>query len=80
MQGACDCLGVPLSCVVPVKNYVEELELDPSYDILLLSALMQILRFVDSFFDDISDTLSNTQVTEESSLRRTGINLTCDEN
>uniref|UniRef100_A0A3Q3EX93 Interferon induced protein 44f3 n=1 Tax=Kryptolebias marmoratus TaxID=37003 RepID=A0A3Q3EX93_KRYMA len=33
-------LGVPLSCVVPVKNYSEELELDMSCDILLLSAEM----------------------------------------
>uniref|UniRef100_A0A3Q3A5Z9 Interferon induced protein 44f3 n=1 Tax=Kryptolebias marmoratus TaxID=37003 RepID=A0A3Q3A5Z9_KRYMA len=42
-------LGVPLSCVVPVKNYSEELELDMSCDILLLSAVVQMLRFVDNF-------------------------------
>lgn len=68
MQKASDCLGVPLSCIVPVKNYTEELELEMNYDILLLSALTQMLRFVDNFFDDISDTLSDTGATKESSL------------
>ncbi|XP_067085666.1 interferon-induced protein 44-like [Osmerus mordax] len=48
-------LGVPLSCVLPVKNYSEELELDLSTDILLLTALVQMLRCTDNYFDDISD-------------------------
>ncbi|XP_067085663.1 interferon-induced protein 44-like [Osmerus mordax] len=48
-------LGVPLSCVLPVKNYSEELELDLSTDILLLTALVQMLRSTDSYFDDISE-------------------------
>uniref|UniRef100_A0A3B3DVB7 G domain-containing protein n=1 Tax=Oryzias melastigma TaxID=30732 RepID=A0A3B3DVB7_ORYME len=39
-------LGVPLSCIIPVKNYSEELELDTNTDILLLSAVVQMLRFV----------------------------------
>ncbi|KAK5869694.1 hypothetical protein PBY51_024393 [Eleginops maclovinus] len=55
-------LGVPLSCVVPVKNYSEELELDPDSNILLLSAVIQILRFADNYFDDISDKFSNIEV------------------
>ncbi|XP_034035996.1 interferon-induced protein 44-like [Thalassophryne amazonica] len=54
-------LGVPLSCVVPVKNYHEELELDLSCDILLLSAIIQMLRFVDNHFDDISDRLDKLE-------------------
>ncbi|KAM9848782.1 interferon-induced protein 44-like [Aulostomus maculatus] len=52
-------LGVPMSCIVPVKNYNEELELEDDCDILLLSALNQMLRFADNYFDDISDGLSN---------------------
>uniref|UniRef100_A0A4W6CLB4 TLDc domain-containing protein n=1 Tax=Lates calcarifer TaxID=8187 RepID=A0A4W6CLB4_LATCA len=46
-------LGVPLSCVIPVKNYSEELELDLNCDILLLSAVIQMLRFADNYFDEI---------------------------
>ncbi|XP_039984457.1 interferon-induced protein 44f5 [Xiphias gladius] len=57
-------LGVPLSCVVPVKNYSEELELDINCDILLLSALVQMLRFADNYFDDISDRLGNIEKRE----------------
>jgi len=50
---------VPLSCVVPVKNYSEELELDLNVDVLLLSAVLQMLRFADNHFDDIADQLSD---------------------
>uniref|UniRef100_A0A3P9HN25 TLDc domain-containing protein n=1 Tax=Oryzias latipes TaxID=8090 RepID=A0A3P9HN25_ORYLA len=48
-------VGVPLSCIIPVKNYSQELELETDVDILLLSAAVQMLRFVDNFFDDLSD-------------------------
>ncbi|XP_071354053.1 interferon-induced protein 44-like isoform X2 [Trachinotus anak] len=50
-------LGIPLSCVLPVKNYSEELELDQDTDILLFSAVEQMLNFADSFFEnqDIDD-------------------------
>uniref|UniRef100_UPI0014486319 uncharacterized protein LOC117250937 n=1 Tax=Epinephelus lanceolatus TaxID=310571 RepID=UPI0014486319 len=64
MQEVSAQLGVPVSCVVPVKNYCEELELDLSCDVLLLSAVMQMLRFADNYFDEISDQLSNTEVKE----------------
>ncbi|XP_071777671.1 interferon-induced protein 44-like isoform X2 [Centroberyx gerrardi] len=57
-------LGVPMSCVVPVKNYCEELELDLNCDILLLSAVLQMLRFVDNYFDDLSDRFSNLETKE----------------
>ncbi|KAI4898406.1 hypothetical protein NFI96_005005 [Prochilodus magdalenae] len=52
MQKMCTNLGVSLTVVVPVKNYCEELELDPETDILLLNALTQILRATEGFFDD----------------------------
>ncbi|XP_034737115.1 interferon-induced protein 44-like [Etheostoma cragini] len=57
-------LGVPVSCVVPVKNYSEELELDLNCDILLLNAIIQMLRFADNYFDEISDQFSNIEVKE----------------
>ncbi|XP_028832807.1 interferon-induced protein 44-like [Denticeps clupeoides] len=56
-------LGVSMSAVIPVKNYSRELELEHDTDILLLSAVIQILRAVDSYFDDVD------QDAEEGSLR-----------
>ncbi|XP_044217289.1 interferon-induced protein 44-like isoform X3 [Thunnus albacares] len=64
MQEASARLGLPLSCVVPLKNYSEELELDTNTDILLLSAIIQMLRFADNYFDDISDKFSNIETKE----------------
>ncbi|XP_032426946.1 interferon-induced protein 44-like [Xiphophorus hellerii] len=61
MQDVSVRVGVPLSCVIPVKNYSGELELDLNCDILLLSAVVQMLRFVDNYFDDLSDRLSSTE-------------------
>uniref|UniRef100_A0A3Q4I0S5 Interferon-induced protein 44-like n=1 Tax=Neolamprologus brichardi TaxID=32507 RepID=A0A3Q4I0S5_NEOBR len=57
-------LGVPLSCIIPVKNYSEELELVTDCDILLLSAVIQMLRFVDNYFDELSDRMSHMQTKE----------------
>ncbi|XP_056233917.1 interferon-induced protein 44-like isoform X1 [Seriola aureovittata] len=62
MQEVSARLGVPMSCVLPVKNYSEELELDPKCDILLLSAVNQMLRFADNYFDDISDQFSKVEI------------------
>ena len=56
-------LGVPMSCVVPVKNYNKEFELDQNCDILLLSAVIQMLRSADSYFDDLNE-LSNIETKE----------------
>lgn len=41
-----------MSCVLPVKNYSEELELDQDTDILLFSAVEQMLNYADSFFEN----------------------------
>jgi len=46
-------LGVPVSCVLPVKNYSQELELELKCDVLLLNAIQQMLRLADDYFDDI---------------------------
>lgn len=45
-------LGIPLACVLPVKNYSDELELDEVTDILLLTAVEQMLNYSDSFFEN----------------------------
>ncbi|KAM4574089.1 interferon-induced protein 44-like [Fundulus diaphanus] len=64
IQEASSKLGIPVSCIVPVRNYTEELDLDLNTDILLLSAVIQMLRFADNFFDDVSDQLGNLQTKE----------------
>ncbi|XP_054459512.1 interferon-induced protein 44-like [Anoplopoma fimbria] len=64
MQEVSTRLGVPMSCVVPVKNYSKEFELDQNCDILLLTAVIQMLRFADSYFEDLSDRLSNVETPE----------------
>lgn len=64
MQEVSARVGVPLSCIVPVKNYCEELELDLPCDILLLSAVVQMLRFADNYFDDLSDQFCSTKTKE----------------
>ncbi|KAK9967593.1 hypothetical protein ABG768_001980 [Culter alburnus] len=46
-------LGVPVSCVLPVKNYSQELELELNCDVLLLTALQQMLRLADDYLDDV---------------------------
>ncbi|ROL40865.1 Interferon-induced protein 44-like [Anabarilius grahami] len=45
-------LGVSVSCVLPVKNYSQELELELNCDVLLLTALQQMLNFADDYLDD----------------------------
>ncbi|XP_067252972.1 interferon-induced protein 44-like [Chanodichthys erythropterus] len=46
-------LGVPVSCVLPVKNYSQELELELNCDVLLLTALQQMLNFADDYLDEV---------------------------
>ncbi|XP_028832806.1 interferon-induced protein 44-like [Denticeps clupeoides] len=53
IQEAAARLGVSASTVIPVRNYSRELELNSDVDVLLLSAVIQILRAVNSYFDDI---------------------------
>ncbi|XP_039591535.1 interferon-induced protein 44-like isoform X2 [Polypterus senegalus] len=46
-------VGVPVACILPVRNYWCETELDMKVDILILKALQQILRQADACFDEI---------------------------
>ncbi|XP_039591119.1 interferon-induced protein 44-like [Polypterus senegalus] len=48
-------IGIPISCVVPVRNYSVDVDLDDNTDVLLLNTVVQMLRFADNFFDDFGD-------------------------
>ncbi|KAL2101727.1 hypothetical protein ACEWY4_003488 [Coilia grayii] len=48
-------LGVPMNFVYPVKNYHEEGELHNDIDILLLSALKNIVNFANDHVDEMLD-------------------------
>ncbi|MCJ8749951.1 hypothetical protein PDJAM_G00193450 [Pangasius djambal] len=52
MQKAAELVGLPLSYVLPVKNYVAQLTVDYMTDILLLSVVMSILQSVDDTLED----------------------------
>ncbi|KAL2097905.1 hypothetical protein ACEWY4_007112 [Coilia grayii] len=45
-------LGVSMTAVIPVKNYSQELDLDPHTDILLLNAVLKMLRVAEGYFDN----------------------------
>ncbi|XP_069497739.1 interferon-induced protein 44-like [Ambystoma mexicanum] len=45
-------LGIPVTCILPVKNYSYELELQEDVDILIFHAVQQIMRMADQYFDD----------------------------
>ncbi|XP_029584495.1 interferon-induced protein 44 isoform X2 [Salmo trutta] len=42
-------LGVPVNCILPVKNYHEEIDLDDDMDVLLLRSLKQMVDFAEGF-------------------------------
>ncbi|XP_064228609.1 interferon-induced protein 44-like isoform X2 [Aotus nancymaae] len=46
-------LGIPISNILMVGNYASDLELNPVNDILILSALRQMLRAADDFLEDL---------------------------
>uniref|UniRef100_A0A8C7IIN6 G domain-containing protein n=1 Tax=Oncorhynchus kisutch TaxID=8019 RepID=A0A8C7IIN6_ONCKI len=46
-------LGVPVNCILPVKNYHEEIDLNEDMDVLLLRALRQMVDFADDFIKNI---------------------------
>ncbi|XP_072853933.2 interferon-induced protein 44-like isoform X2 [Pogona vitticeps] len=52
MEITAESLGIPLSQIVPVKNYCSELELKDDADILILMAVRQMLRLAESYFDN----------------------------
>ncbi|TSL47546.1 Interferon-induced protein 44 [Bagarius yarrelli] len=64
MQKAATMVGLPLSYILPVKNYFSTLTVDCNTDILLLSVVMSILQAVDDSLEDqyTSSFVSSTPV------------------
>ncbi|XP_036416298.1 interferon-induced protein 44-like isoform X2 [Colossoma macropomum] len=52
MQKAAELVGLPLSYLLPVKNYISQLSVDLNTDILLLSVVSSILQAVDDMLED----------------------------
>ncbi|KAM9496676.1 interferon-induced protein 44-like [Clarias gariepinus] len=52
MQKAAELVGLPLSYVLPVKNYVSQQAVDCNSDILILSVITSILQAVDDTLED----------------------------
>ncbi|XP_048851295.1 interferon-induced protein 44-like isoform X1 [Brienomyrus brachyistius] len=52
---ASECLGIPPSNVIPVKNYFDESELNDACDILLLKAMKQMLDFADNYLENCEE-------------------------
>ncbi|XDV14630.1 hypothetical protein PO909_014852, partial [Leuciscus waleckii] len=48
-------LGVPVSCIYPVKNYHEERTTNTTTDILILDALQNIVNFANDHVEDQED-------------------------
>ncbi|KAK2808806.1 hypothetical protein Q5P01_000610 [Channa striata] len=46
-------LGVPLNCILPVKNYSEEIAIDDDVDSLILSALRLMIDLGDDFINNM---------------------------
>ncbi|XP_029441959.1 interferon-induced protein 44-like [Rhinatrema bivittatum] len=46
-------LGIPVSNILPIRNYSTSLELDCNNDILILHAVQQMLRYAENYFDNI---------------------------
>ncbi|XP_018530404.1 interferon-induced protein 44 [Lates calcarifer] len=46
-------LGIPLNCILPVKNYCEEISIDDNVDTLILSCLRLIIDFGDDFINQV---------------------------
>ncbi|XP_048053801.1 interferon-induced protein 44 isoform X2 [Megalobrama amblycephala] len=52
MEECSNKLGVPVSCIYPVKNYHEENNTNTTADILILDALKNILNFANDYVED----------------------------
>lgn len=46
-------VGIPMNFILPVKNYSQEISIDPDVDTLILSVLRLIIDFGDDFLDNL---------------------------
>ncbi|XP_014858184.1 PREDICTED: interferon-induced protein 44-like [Poecilia mexicana] len=46
-------LGIPMNCILPVKNYSDETQMNPDVDDLILSALRLMVDFGDDYADKL---------------------------
>uniref|UniRef100_A0A3B3YB18 G domain-containing protein n=1 Tax=Poecilia mexicana TaxID=48701 RepID=A0A3B3YB18_9TELE len=46
-------LGIPMNCILPVKNYSHEIQLHPDINALILSALKLMVDFGDDYADKL---------------------------
>ncbi|KAM6934213.1 interferon-induced protein 44-like [Xenentodon cancila] len=46
-------LGIPMNCILPVKNYSDEINLDEDVNTLILSALKLMIDFGDDFINKL---------------------------
>ncbi|XP_060748997.1 interferon-induced protein 44-like [Tachysurus vachellii] len=53
MKECSNFLSVPMTCIFPVKNYHEQTKTDDDIDVLLLSALKQILHFANDLTEKL---------------------------
>ncbi|KAM8725333.1 interferon-induced protein 44-like isoform 2-T2 [Acanthopagrus schlegelii] len=44
-------VGIPMNCIFPVKNYHQEINIDNDIDVLILSALREIISYGDDFIN-----------------------------
>ncbi|CAG5958602.1 unnamed protein product [Menidia menidia] len=49
--------GLPLNCILPVKNYSKENKMQPDINALILSAMRQILEFGNDFVREMERNL-----------------------
>ncbi|XP_047658829.1 interferon-induced protein 44-like [Tachysurus fulvidraco] len=52
MQECSHTIGPPLKCIFPVSNYYKEPKMDDKKDVLILSALKEIVGFVKDYFEE----------------------------
>ncbi|XP_043094890.1 interferon-induced protein 44-like [Puntigrus tetrazona] len=52
MEACSYTLGVPISCIYPVKNYHRERATDATMDVLILDALQNIVNFASDYVED----------------------------
>ncbi|MBN3325870.1 IF44L protein, partial [Atractosteus spatula] len=59
IEMASQILGIPVNCIVPVKNYSDKISPNDEIDVLALTALLQILRFANGYLQNLDQKQHN---------------------